>query len=656
MDLKKSILLIFCFLAVFASCNPEQKEEEAKIVTTNFSVPSVIEVEEGQSVVIPLRGITNMTTTDKVVLRTVAGEDLICEVVDFKDGSRLTISLPDGITSGYYKMYIKRNGTNYYIAAFDLSVIKPLSIEPVAGTTVYGIVQCDGKGVPNVLVSDGVEIVKTDANGIYQLPSLKKWKYVFVIIPSGYEVPTQGILPELSAALNQDENVPERKDFELIKSDNDNFTMFVLGDMHLANRNNDISQFTAVANTLNQSIAKAPGKRYCITLGDMTWDVYWYSNKYTFPQYLSTANANFQDITFFHTMGNHDNDMTSVGDFDKSFRYTRDIAPNFYSFNLGKVHFIVLDNIDYNNVDANTISNTGSVTGTDHRAEYVLDYTAEQMAWLQKDLSYVDKSTPVFITSHAPLSAPNGATSFNDKYMSGANSAGEANMSEFINAVKDYNVHFLSGHTHKLFHRTHNSKFAEHNEAAICATWWWSGKLTPGIHVAQEGTPGGYGVWEFTGKSFKFSYQSAGHDENYQFRAYDMNEVKKVVTLDAAGGNTKFATYVNAIAAYPANSILVNVWDYDKDWTVSISENGKELTVTKDYAYDPLHIMAWTAPRSKSVSEPNFATSKWPHFFKATASSANSTIVVKVTDRNGKVFTETMTRPKAFNMNDYKNQ
>ena len=651
MDLKKFILLTICFLAAFASCKPEQKEEAAKIVTTNFSVPSIIEVEEGQSVVIPLRGTTNMVATDQVMLRTVAGEDIQCKVLELKDGSRLTIELPEDLVSGYYKMYIKRGSTNYYVAAFDLTVIKSLSIEPDKDTTIYGLVQCEGKGVPNVLVSDGTEIVKTNADGIYQIPSLKKWKYVFVIIPSGYEVPAQGILPELSAALTQAENVPERKDFELIKSDNDNFTMFVLGDMHLANRNNDISQFSAVANTLNQSIAKAPGKRYCITLGDMTWDVYWYSNKFTFPEYLSTANEHFKDITFFHTMGNHDNDMNSVGDYEKSFRYTRDIAPLFYSFNLGKIHFIVMDNIDYNNVGAN---NDG--TGNDYRSQYVLDYTADQMTWLQKDLSYVDKSTPVFITSHAPLSVPSGATSFNDKYMNGADSAGEANMSDFINAVKDYNVHFLSGHTHKLFHRTHNSKFSEHNEAAICATWWWSGKQTPGIHVGQEGTPGGFGVWEFTGKNFKFSYQSAGHDENYQFRAYDMNEVKKVVTLDAAGGNKNFSTFVNAIAAYPANSILVNVWDYDKDWTVSISENGKELTVTKDYAYDPLHLMAWTAPRSKSVSEPNFTTGKWCHFFKATASSATSTVVVKVTDRNGKVFTETMTRPKAFNMNDYKNK
>lgn len=652
MVFKKSILFIFCILAVFAACNPEPKNEEnAKIVTTNISVPSFIEVEEGQEVVIPLRGITNLVATDQVMIRNVAEDEFICEITELKDGSRLSIRFPEKIAGGYYKMYIKRSGINHYVAAFTLSILKSLMVEPEEGVNIYGIVTCDGVGVKDVLVSDGAEIVKTDENGVYQIKSEKKWQYVFVIIPSGYEVPTQGIIPQLSATLTQSTAMAERRDFELVKSDNDNFTMFVLGDMHLAKRNDDLNQFTGVANTLNSSISKAPGKRYCLTLGDMTWDVYWYSNAYTFPEYLSTANSHFKDITFFHTMGNHDNDMNSVGDFNKAFRYTRDIAPTFYSFNLGKVHFIVMDNIDYNNIGAN---NDG--TGKDYRGEYVLDYTAEQMTWLKKDLSFVDKSTPVIITSHAPVSRPNGATSFNNSYMNGANSAGEANMSAFISALSEYNVHFLSGHTHNLFHRTHNNKFTEHNEGAVCATWWWSGKMTPGLHLSQDGTPGGFAVWEFTGKDFKFSYQSAGHDENYQFRAYDMNEVKKVITSSAGGGNSQFDEYYKTVAAFPANVILVNVWDYDNDWTVSITENGNELTVDKTYTYDPAHIMAHTAPRCKATSSPNFLTAKWPHIFRATASSANSTIVVKVTDRNGKVFTETMTRPKVFTLNDYKNK
>lgn len=637
--------VLICCLALWG-CEQKPDDKEPDIVTTYISLPSNIEIEEGSGIKLVLAGTTNIKKDDSIILRTVANQDIPCLLTGLKDASFLEFAIPEGTVSGTYKVYVSRASINHYVGTTNLTILKALNVEPAPGTTVYGIITCDGKGVPGVLVSDGVDIVKTDADGIYQLPSQKRWQYVFIIIPSGYEVPFQGILPEFHAALSADSSTPERKDFELIKSDNDNFTLFVCGDMHLAKRNNDLQQFASVATTLKEAMSKASGKTYCLTLGDMTWDLYWYSNVYTFPQYLETTNSNLPGAKVFHTMGNHDNDMNSVGDFNKAFRYTRDIAPTFYSFNLGKIHFIVLDNIDYNNVG----------TGDALRSEYVLDYTAEQMAWLQKDLSYVDKGTPVIITSHAPLSRPNGATTYNDKYMSGADSAGEANMADFISAVAGYDVHFLSGHTHNLFHRRHNDKLAEHNEGAICATWWWSGKETPGLHLSQDGTPGGFGVWEFSGKNIKYSYRSAGHDEKYQFRAYDMNEVKKVVTTDAGGGNSKFNEYVTAMSAYPANTILVNVWDYDDDWKVVITENGKELAVTKDYAYDPAHIMALTAPRCKATSSPNFLTAKWPHFFKAKATSPNSTVTVKVTDRNGKEFTEVMNRPKQFTLADYKNK
>ena len=135
-----------------------------------------------------------------------------------------------------------------------------------------------------------------------------------------------------------------------------------------------------------------------------------------------------------------------------------------------------------------------------------------------------------------------------------------------------------------------------------------------------------------------------------------MNEVKKVVTPEAGGGNSKFTEYVTTVSAFPLNTILVNVWDYDNSWNVSISENGKELEVTKAYTYDPAHIMALTAPRCKATASPNFMTVKWPHFFQARASSTNSAITVTVTDRNGNKYTETMSRPKAFTLSDYKNQ
>ena len=648
----KHICLVFLAVTALAAvaCRDKENPENTadKIVPTNITVPSEMEIEEGKTITLPLIGRAHVTTSDEVVMRTSANQDIICPIISVDEGNSIEFSLPQGFLPGNYKIYIRRDSLNYYVGTMQLSILQPLKIEPEPGTNVYGIVLCDGKGVPGVLISDGAEFAKTNSDGIYQLKSEKKWKYVFMVIPSGYEVPSQGILPSFHMPLTQDAAIPERKDFELIKTDNDNFTLFVLGDMHLANRNEDIKQFNEFAKTLNTSLATAT-KPYVLTLGDMTWDLYWYSNKYEFPQYLSTANANYSNVLFFHTMGNHDNDMNSVGDYNKAFQYTRDIAPTYYSYNLGQIHFVVLDNIDYNNVG----------TGADLRSEYKRNFTAEQMAWLAKDLSYVDSSTPVFISSHAPLSTPSGATGWNNNYLNGADSAGEANLSEFQNAVQGYNVHFLSGHTHNVFNRTFSQNLSEHNCGAVCATWWWTGHLTTGIHVSQDGAPGGYGIWEFNGKNFKHSFRAAGHPADYQFRAYDMNKVKEIIVPSLGGSHKDFLKYSTAVQNYPANTILVNVWDYDPDWKVSISENGKQLTVSRAAAYDPLHVVALSAKRCASASAtstPSFLTSSWSHFFVAQASSANSTVTVTVTDRNGNSYTETMVRPKAFNVNDYKNQ
>ena len=38
------------------------------------------------------------------------------------------------------------------------------------------------------MVSDGTEVTVTDDKGIYELKSAKKWGYVFISVPSGYEV------------------------------------------------------------------------------------------------------------------------------------------------------------------------------------------------------------------------------------------------------------------------------------------------------------------------------------------------------------------------------------------------------------------------------------------------------------------------------------
>ena len=86
------------------------------------------------------------------------------------------------------------------------SFISTLKAKPSKGSNIYGTVECDGKGVEGVAVSDGYNIVKTDKNGVYNLISEKRNGNVFITIPSGYEaiVAPGDIQPQYWAALTAD--------------------------------------------------------------------------------------------------------------------------------------------------------------------------------------------------------------------------------------------------------------------------------------------------------------------------------------------------------------------------------------------------------------------------------------------------------------------
>ena len=79
-------------------------------------------------------------------------------------------------------------------------------------------------------------------------------------------------------------------------------------------------------------------------------------------------------------------------------------------------------------------------------------------------------------------------------------------------------------------------------------------------------------------------------------------------------------------------------------------EDGKPLEVTRVVTKDPLHIISYEAKRLNVASTPtaDFVTCTTAHMFKATASSATSTVEIRVTDRFGNVYTESMARPKTL--------
>lgn len=591
-------------------------------------------------------------TTDTFILESDAGVSYVCPIVNTSSDS-FTVRLADGCETGYYKVFVKRDARKKSFGRIYINIVEDIDFKPDAGTTVYGIVSSAGVGVENVVVSDGAEVTVTNEKGIYQLKSAKKWGYVFISVPSGYEVPSVGVLPQFHRALKNSADVVERADFKLEKVDGqDSYKIFMLGDMHLANRTGDLGQFAQFTSDLTDYMTRHKGeKMYALTLGDMTWDLYWYSNSYYFPQYLNTVNSQIKNLQIFHTMGNHDNDFQTRSDYDAAVKYVDQICPTYYSFNIGKVHYVVMDDIDCSSYDGSTSRN------------YVKSLSAEQLDWLAKDLSYVAKTTPVVVAMHAQVFYPT-TSGFKIDH-------DQVNTLRLFDILDGYTVRFVTGHTHKLFNVTPDApivdghNFREYNSGSVCASWWWSGNLTPGIHIGTDGTPGGYGIWDVTGTDFQCLYKSTGWPEEYQFRSYDLNNVHfsmadvPLMPSDiSASVKNAYMQYVNAYPQNNDNEVLINIWNRNSDWTLSVvDENRKTLPYTEVWAYDPLHIAALSVKRFNNAglkSTPSFITDKFTHFFKVKADDADTDLVITVKDEFGNEWTENMQRPKAFSTDAYR--
>ena len=632
------------------------KDEATEVASDSFGVsfdcPSLIEVSKGGEYTFQVEGGEEPQASDVLVLESTDGISYTCTLVSVSENS-FTVKISEGCESGTYRVFIKRGDRKKQIGSTYINIVEGMDFTPDAGTTVYGVVSTADGPVPGVVVSDGVEVTVTNEQGIYQLQSDKEWGYVFISVPAGYEVPAEGVLPQFYKMMKGDASTAERVDFSLTAVDGqDDYKVLVLGDMHLANRTGDLKQFMEFTSDLNAYRAlHQQEKMYAIALGDMTWDLYWYSNSYALPEYLNTINSQVKGLQIFHTIGNHDYDYKATNDRDAESRFMDYIAPTYYSFNLGKVHYVVLDDIDCSNYD-----------GTTSR-DYEKRVSAGQLSWLAKDLSHVDKSVPLVVVMHAQVFYPSQTDGFKVDHDA-------VNTTQLLNVLDGYKVHFITGHTHMNYNVTPDDAVTggrevyEHNTGAICGSWWWSGYLTPGVHLSPDGTPGGYAIWSVNGTDMEWMYKATGWTEDYQFRSYDLNNVHfslaDVPQMPAGVPASVKKEYMKYVDAYPGNQdneVLINVWNWNPRWTLKVTdENGNTLTPEEVWAYDPLHVAAMSVKRFNSstlTSTPSFITENFPHFFKVKAADADVDLTITVCDEFGHQWTENMQRPKAFSTDAY---
>ena len=93
------------------------------------------------------------------------------------------------------------------------------------------------------------------------------------------------------------------------------------------------------------------------------------------------------------------------------------------------------------------------------------------------------------------------------------------------------------------------------------------------------------------------------------------------------------------------------MWGYDTGWKIEVMEGSQSLPVTRMATRDPMSIISYDMQAAdKNINIPYNKTYTETHFFKARAKSPDSTLHIKVTDRFGNIYTETMKRPKELTL------
>lgn len=653
-NISRFLLLLATVASVCVGCNVNDDypdyQYQTRLVKQAF-LNGEITIFEGKE--IEIQGI-GFTIGDKIIFRSAEG-DYTAEVASIDDTSAIFLA-PD-MPQGKYTLYIGR-GTDIQKVS-SITVWKTISTEipEKDGCTLRGIVYTqvkttgeDGEttmehvGLEGVWVSDGVNFAQTDENGYYWLASSKPYGYVFVCLPSGY-MPATGtnIVPGYWKSVSIDPGLSEQHNFELKKVDNKNHQVFFAADLHLTNRAingiNDVEQFKAGFMTDSQNLAAAYGENtYLITLGDLTWDAHWYSQSYKPADFVKTMKD--YTIPVFNCMGNHDNDPYQTDDLSGSKVFRTTVAPSHYSFDLGDVHYIIVDDIMW--------LNTGGSNGVIGERNYleVLDDT--QLAWLRQDLSHVkDKSKPVVICSHCQF--------YNNWRQDATTQAQISNAKAVLDCFNGFkDVHVMTGHAHFSMIMQLRDNVMEHNVAAVCETWWQSSSYSDlkGRGINRDGTPSGYYVFELKGDDLKWYYKSIGFDKSLQFRAYNMNDVVYTAEkskweddlktqTDRPGGGADYKDLKS-----DGNAIYINIWDWDPQWKIEVTEKGVStpLTVTRIWERDPLHTLTTDVPLGddKKLTS-SYASTHHNHMWKVVSNKRNTDITIKVTNRFGEEFTHVMT-------------
>lgn len=478
-------------------------------------------------------------------------------------------------------------------------------------------------GLADVRVSNGSDIVRTDAEGHYEL-KVDDDQILFVIKPRNWKTPvSDDQLPQFYyihkpagspasrfPGVDPTGPLPESVDFPLYPNDEPNtFRALMFGDTQPRN----LKEVDYITHDIVAQIVREEGHdaSFGVTLGDIAFD------DLNTMEPLNRAIA-LIGIPWYNVIGNHDINYDSPDDEHSDETFERIYGPNYYSFDYGAVHFMVLDDVTW----------VGGKEG--QRGKYHGGLGKTQMEFIRNDLAMIPENQLIVLMMHVPL-------------------VDVADRQELYRLIEQrpFSLSF-SAHTHYMEHRFIGEEDGwqgpepHHHviNVTACGSWWRGAPDENGIPHAtmSDGGPNGYSIISFDGHKYSLEYRAARRPADHQMNIHAPYEV-------TAGATDEIEVLVNVFAGSERSTTEIRFSD-DAPWLPM------ERVVRSDPYFEELKqreaALSEQLPAKNGVPTlpwtPLPAAHPTPHLWRAMLPAEMpvgiATIDVRTTDMSGKTYTD----------------
>jgi hypothetical protein len=376
--------------------------------------------------------------------------------------------------------------------------------------------QVSDPGIAGVLVSNGRDVVKTDADGRYTLP-IDDESVIFVIKPTGYAVPvSEEMLPRFYYVhqpegspqslnlryhgIDPTGQLPDSVDFTLTKTDEpQKFNVIVFADPQPESA---LEVDFIRDDVVNALIGNAAA--FGMTVGDIMYD-----DLSLYPR-LNRIIGQI-GLPWYNIGGNHDLNYEAPSAKYSRETFKRIYGPNYYAFEYGDALFLMLDNVNYLGFDAVKPGGEGKYEGR---------FGQRQLDFIANVLNKFSPEKLVVACTHIPLQT------YLDPVDPALNTVDRGDFLKLLTG-RPHTVS-LSGHTHTTEHHYFGveSGFAgpsphHHHVMTTVSGSWWSGPYDHrGIAVAdsRDGSPNGFHVLSIDGQNYSTRFQPANEPNSRQMR------------------------------------------------------------------------------------------------------------------------------------------